>query len=162
MQLFTSNNLSQLSLVYVTSGLNKSRVQGNRVSLATSFCPVLDLQADRAVKMILLVEDEAAKRNGVNVRLVCNPLMVRSSTGSIWPGQFMDKLSSMPSREHSFCWFRFHAGHVSRSTLKGVGQSSKNIYLNFNPLTKTCSPLNPLNSSFVILTQCCCTRRGIR
>lgn len=58
-------------------------MQGNRVSLAMSFCPVLDLQA---VKMILPVEDEAAKQTGVNVRLLCEPLRVKSTSGSILSG----------------------------------------------------------------------------
>lgn len=83
MQLFTSNNLSQTSLVHITSGQNKSKVQGNRISSAMSFCPALDLQA---VKMILLVEDEAAKQTGVNVRLLCEPLRFKSTSGSILSG----------------------------------------------------------------------------
>lgn len=84
MQLFTFNTqLAKFSSC--NSWLKQKQSAGNRVCLVTSFCPALDLQADRAVKMILLLEDEAAKKTGVNVRLLREPLMVKSSNGSILP-----------------------------------------------------------------------------
>lgn len=102
--------------------------------------------------MILLVEDEAAKRTGVNVMLLCEPLMLKSSTGGI--------LTSEQSKQHAkqATFFLLVQMSCRRSitccpvkTERSWSVKQKNI-LQFHPLTKTYSPLNPLDSSFVALT----------